>query len=78
MYLEPDVVSGARDLHLLVLELDPLDALVEVGRVTPHVHGVADPQLTVLDHHRAGVRVRPEVRDRADALGLRGGDGAAR
>jgi hypothetical protein len=78
VYLEADVVSGPSDLHLLVLELDPVDALVEVGRVTAHVHGVADAQLAVLDHHRAGVRVRPEVRDGADALGLRSGDGAAR
>jgi hypothetical protein len=76
--VQTDVVSGARDLHLLVLELDPIDALVEVGRVPAHVHGVADAQLAVLDQDSAGVRVRPEVCHRADALGLCGGDGAFR
>jgi hypothetical protein len=78
VHLESDVVASARDLDLLVLELDPLDALVEVGRVPAHVHGVADAQLAVLDAHGAGVRVRPEVRDRPDALGLCRGDRARR
>jgi hypothetical protein len=78
VHLEADVVSGARDFHLLVLELDPIDALVEVGRVTAHVHGVADAQLAVLDQDAAGLRVRPEMCHRADALRLRGGDGASR
>jgi hypothetical protein len=78
VHLEADVVARARHLDLLVLELDALDALVEVGRVTAHVHRVADAQLAVLDQHGAGVRVRPEVRDSADPLGLRSGDAALR
>ena len=78
VHLEADVVSRPRHLDLRVFELDPLDALVEVGRVAAQVHRIADAQLAVLDQHRAGLRVRPEVRDGADALGLRRGDAAGR
>jgi hypothetical protein len=46
--------------------------------VAADVHRVADAQLAVLDQHRASVRMRPEVRDGADPLGLRRGDAARR
>ncbi len=59
-HLDPNRLPGTGDRHGLVIELDSIDPLIEVGGVAYELHEVPDPKLLLVDLHDGGVHV-PEV-----------------
>ena len=65
-HVDPDRLAGVRDRDLPVVELEPVDALMKVGRVTLEVQKIPDPDGTSFDLDDRRVHALEVVRHPAD------------